>query len=181
MGRGLGLGVWMGYCAHTFGIREVGRILDHGLVTHRLSRIAMVTQPRFWHSDVTPWPPRDLLSAYLNQLKGSPSKICNPIHIISLSLTYHHTQIEMSEVQDGQLIEGVLYLLDNNPIINPTFNSPVRPRSLRVIDILMKGNINSPPSRIIRVQPLLDKSKADLSSDRTTCWNPLPNSSNTGI
>jgi hypothetical protein len=44
----------------------------------------------------------------------------------------------MSEVQDGQLIEGVLYLLDNNPIINPTFNSPVRPPSLLgVIDGLM--------------------------------------------
>jgi len=32
----------------------------------------------------------------------------------------------MTAVQDGQLIEGVLYLLDNNPITNPTFNSPVR-------------------------------------------------------
>ena len=63
----------------------------------------------------------------------------------------------MTAVQDGQLIEGVLYLLDNNPIINPIFNSPVRPPYLTVVNILMKGNIHNPPSRILRLQPHPDQ------------------------
>jgi hypothetical protein len=45
MGSGLGRGVWMGYCAHTFGIRVVGTVLEHGLVPYRLCLTGMVTPP----------------------------------------------------------------------------------------------------------------------------------------